>query len=87
MFTKIPVYERRTTVYMRLGDWLPELFFVFILADAVCVFIALKTGRNKEPRSEWKKLDKIRKKMLRKNKAVLTNSRETAGGEERSLKD
>ena len=70
MFTKIPVYERRTTVYMRFGDWLPELFFVFILADAVRVFIALKTGRNNEPRSEWKKLDRIRKKMLRKTEAL-----------------
>ncbi|MGP1459713.1 MAG: apolipoprotein N-acyltransferase [Treponema sp.] len=65
LFTKIPVYERRTTVYMRFGDWLPELLFALILAEAACVFRAMKTRRNEEPPSERKKLDRIRKRMLK----------------------
>ena len=66
MFTAIPVYKRECTVYMRFGNWLPKLIFLFIIANAVCVFVCVKTGRFEEPESERKKLDKFRKRMLKK---------------------
>ena len=68
MFTSIPVYAQKSTVYMKFGNWLPKSIFLFIIVKAVYVFIFIKNNKSAEPRSERKKLDRFRKRMLKKKR-------------------
>ena len=68
MFTSIPVYAQKSTVYMKFGNWLPKSIFLFIIVKAVYVFICIKNNKSAEPRSERKKLDRFRKRMLKKKR-------------------
>lgn len=60
LFYKIPVYKRKTTVYLAAGNWLPHTAAVLIIAFEILQFIF--RAANPETPSERKKFKKSKKK-------------------------
>lgn len=60
----IPVYEWKSTVYLRLGNWLPGILLLFTFYLMIYTFV--KKDKNEIVHTERKKLIKISKKYIKK---------------------
>ncbi|MDE5898088.1 MAG: apolipoprotein N-acyltransferase [Treponemataceae bacterium] len=66
LFCHIPIYNRKATVYLRLGNWLPYTILALVLAEGVRQFLA-RNSPDEVP-SERGKLEKIAAKLRRRRR-------------------